>query len=131
MDQFGQIRRHHWKERLKISKIAKFESDTHEDTAPQSCENLQTLPTLQTNVTNITNVRKISRQITFKLGDFINFKALFSVVSTDFPELVHVKSWKKTVKRSIHFVPFTACEDNCRDGASNGVKFNIFCLFYF
>ena len=27
MDQFGKIRRHHWKERLKISKIAKFESD--------------------------------------------------------------------------------------------------------
>ena len=28
MDQFGKIRRHHWKERLKISNIAKFESDT-------------------------------------------------------------------------------------------------------
>ena len=28
MDQFGKIRRHHWKELLKISKIAKFESDT-------------------------------------------------------------------------------------------------------
>ena len=32
------------------------------------------------------------QQITFKFGNFINFKALFSVVSTDFPELVHVKS---------------------------------------
>jgi len=28
MDQLGKIRRHHWKERLKISKIAQFESDT-------------------------------------------------------------------------------------------------------
>ena len=51
-----------------------------------------------------TNVCKISRilgsciyvsfqQITLKLGNFINFKALFYVVSTDFPELsIHVKS---------------------------------------
>ena len=39
------IRRHHWKENLKIGKIAKFESDllkTNEDTAPQSREILQT-----------------------------------------------------------------------------------------
>ena len=38
-------RPHHWKERLKISKIAKFESDlfkTNEDIAPQSREILQT-----------------------------------------------------------------------------------------
>ena len=27
MDKLGKIRRHHWKERLKINKIAKFESD--------------------------------------------------------------------------------------------------------
>ena len=50
-----------------------------------------------------TNVCKISRilrsciflsfqQITLKLAYFSNFKALFSVVSTDFPEHVHVKS---------------------------------------
>ena len=39
MDKLGKIRGHHWKERLKISKSAKFESDllkTNEDTAPQS-----------------------------------------------------------------------------------------------
>ena len=39
MSQFGNICRHHWKERLKISKIAKFESDTSqasEDIANQS-----------------------------------------------------------------------------------------------
>ena len=28
MDQLGEIRRHHWKERLNISKIAKFASDS-------------------------------------------------------------------------------------------------------
>ena len=38
------------------------------------------------------------QQITFKFGNFINFKALFSVMSTDFPELVHVKSWKNREK---------------------------------
>ena len=45
MSKLGQNRRHQWKERLKISKIAKFESDlltTIEDTAPQSREILQT-----------------------------------------------------------------------------------------
>ena len=55
MDKFGKIRRRHWKKRLKISKIAKFQRDllkSDEDTAPQS------------------------RDI---------FEALFSVVSTDFP----------------------------------------------
>ena len=45
MDQFGKIRRQHWKERLQISKIAKFECDllkTNEDIASQSREILQT-----------------------------------------------------------------------------------------
>ena len=45
MDEFGKIRRHHWKERLKISKISKFESDllkSYKDTAPQSREIWQT-----------------------------------------------------------------------------------------
>ena len=32
------------------------------------------------------------QQITLKLGSVNNFKALFSVLSTDFPEPVHVKS---------------------------------------
>ena len=26
---------------------------------------------------------------------------------------------------------FTACDDNCKGGASKGVEFSIFCLFYF
>ena len=34
----------------------------------------------------------------FKFGYFINFKALFGVVSTDFPDVVHVKSWKNCEK---------------------------------
>ena len=41
----GEIRRHQWKERLKISKIAKFESEllkTNKDIASQSREILQT-----------------------------------------------------------------------------------------
>ena len=45
MSKLGQNRRHQRKERLKISKIAKFESDlltTIEDTAPQSREILHT-----------------------------------------------------------------------------------------
>ena len=55
MDKFGKIRWQHSKERLQMSKIAKFQSDLlkfNEDTAPQS------------------------RDI---------FEALFSVVSTYFP----------------------------------------------
>ena len=42
MDRFGKIRRHHRKERLKISKIAKFESDllkTYKDAASQNSRN--------------------------------------------------------------------------------------------
>ena len=41
--QLGRIHQHHWKERLQISKIAKFESDTSQASeviAQQSCENL-------------------------------------------------------------------------------------------
>ena len=45
MDKLRNIRRHHWKERLKISKTAMIESNllkTNEDIAPQRCEILQT-----------------------------------------------------------------------------------------
>ena len=45
MEKLRKICWHHWKERPKISKIAKFESDllkTNKDTAPQSREILQT-----------------------------------------------------------------------------------------
>ena len=45
MEKLGKIRRHHWKERLKIDKIAKFGSkllNTNEDIAPESREILKT-----------------------------------------------------------------------------------------
>ena len=59
MNKLGKIRRIHWKKGLKISKIAKFETDllkTNEGIAPQSPEVLQTFvqweaqfaPTIQT-----------------------------------------------------------------------------------
>ena len=41
MDKLGKIRWHHWKQRLKINKIAWFESNllkTNKDIAPQSRE---------------------------------------------------------------------------------------------
>ena len=44
-DKFGKIRWHHWKDRPKMRKIVKFESDSlraNEDTAPQSRKILQT-----------------------------------------------------------------------------------------
>ena len=53
MDKLGKIRRHHWKERIKISKIAKFQSDllkTNEVIAPQSREILYLFPTIKTSV---------------------------------------------------------------------------------
>ena len=45
VNKFGKTRRHHSKERLKISKMAKFESDllkAYKDIAPPSREILQT-----------------------------------------------------------------------------------------
>ena len=82
MDQFGKIRRHHRKERLKISKIAKFESDTSLASEGIAYKRLE-----------LRRRRSCTfQQITFKLGNYTNFKALFSVESTHFSELVHVKS---------------------------------------
>ena len=78
VDKLGKIRRYQWKDRLDINKIAKFQSDT----SPQSCEK---------------RCRKISRlwsrtyifvsfqQLTFRLGNFSNLKALFSMMFADFP----------------------------------------------
>ena len=39
------------------------------------------------------------QQITFKRGNFTNLQALFSVVSTNFRELAHDKSWEKKRKK--------------------------------
>ena len=108
-DWSGKIRRHYWKERLKITKIAKFESDTSLASDLQNFTDVcmvggTNLPlTIQTFVKFLdfkeVYLHKFSTKlITFKLGNFINWKALFWVLSTDFPELVHVKSWKKPWK---------------------------------
>ena len=55
-----------------------------------------------TNVCNFSTLRScifISFElITFKFGDFINSIALFSVVSTDFSERVHVKIWLEKIE---------------------------------
>ena len=114
-DKLGTNRRHHWKKLLKISKIAKFESDLlkiNEDIAPRSREILQTLvwwrtqtcpppyQRLQIFATLRTYIFARLRRITFKFGNFTNIKALFPVVSTDFPNLSMSKV-EKTVKRSI------------------------------
>ena len=45
MDKLGKTLRHHWKQRLKISKTAKFDSDllkTNDDIAPHKREILNT-----------------------------------------------------------------------------------------
>ena len=44
------------------------------------------------------------KRITFKFDDFTSFKALFSLKSMDFPQLVHVKV-EKTVEGSILTLP--------------------------
>ena len=85
MDQFGKIRRHHRKERLKISKIAKFESDTSLSSEGIAYKRLELRRRRSCILITF-------QQITFKLGNYTNFKALFSVESTHFSELVHVKS---------------------------------------
>ena len=88
MDKLGKIRRQHLKERLKISKIAKFESDlvkTGDDIAPQSGEILQTF------VWWGHKLRPLNTH-QFKFGNLTNFKALFPVVLTGFSSLDNVKS---------------------------------------
>ena len=106
MDKLGKIHRHHWKECLKISRIAKFENGlpkTNEEIGPQSLKNYRhlygggtnLLPTIQTSV-NFSRARDCTctlilyifthlRCITVKFGSLTIFKALFPVVSTDFP----------------------------------------------
>ena len=108
MDKCGIIHRHHWKERPKISKIAKFERDllkTNEDIACQSHTILQTFvwwgvgeaqtlppppPPPQKTICKFSQpygaiIFARLRRITFKFGSFTNVKALFPVMSTDFP----------------------------------------------
>ena len=56
------------------------------------------VPAIHTSM-NFRNFAELYLQsITFKFGNFSNFKALFSMVSTDFSKLVHIKSWKNREK---------------------------------
>ena len=100
----GEIRRHQWKERLKISKIAKFESEllkTNKDIASQSREILQTFvwwgeqtclpspppppPSYKRLQTLLNYIFARVRRFTFRFSNFTNFKALIPVQSRDFP----------------------------------------------
>ena len=115
MDQVAKILRHHWKGRLNISKLAKFESDRSKAS--------QDIAKIYRRLYRVggkggggkfvtpdhTNVCKISRllgaiyyvtfqPITFKIGNFTNLKTLFPAESTDFPWLADEKSWKKRWK---------------------------------
>ena len=87
-------------ERPKISKIAKFESDllkTNEDIAPQSREILQTFVSWGAETCpppyKGLHFRYFVELYLHSLNlNFINLKALFPVVQTDFPQLALVKS---------------------------------------
>ena len=75
MDQLGKHRGHHWKKRLKISKIGNFESDTSsasEDIARQVAKFYRRLYDGGKRF-----VSHFWQQITFKLGNSVNLKALF------------------------------------------------------
>ena len=92
LDQSGKICLQHWKERLKISKIAKFESDTSEASEDidivdirNSCENLQTYCEISRLKPAGSYILTRLKRITLKLGSFTNLKALFLAELTVFP----------------------------------------------
>ena len=119
MDKFGKIRRHHRKERLKIGKIAKFESDllkAYKDTAPQNSRNFTDVcmvgegdtnlsPTIQTSV-NLRNFAELHlcslvKTYHFQIRQLYYFwGALFRGVDGCSLTGPH-KKLKNTVKRSI------------------------------
>ena len=79
------IRRHYWEERLKISKLTKFESDmseVSEDIALQSRKILQTFVWWGAQ-SYVKLYRWLLLTITFKLGKFTHFKVPFPVMSID------------------------------------------------
>ena len=83
MDKLGKLCWHQWSA-LKLVKTAKFESDflkTNEDIVPQSRSILQMFIWWGAQ----TWPPPPHYPHTFKLGKFINFKALFPVVPTGFP----------------------------------------------
>ena len=95
MDQLVRIYRHCRKERLKITKLAKFESDmseTSEDIAPQNANVYrrlyETCPPPYKRLQNFATLRShiffSFQAITLKLGTFTGFKAFFPAVLMDF-----------------------------------------------
>jgi len=109
MDKLEKIHQFRWKERIKFSKIAKFESGlwkTNEDMPPQVATFYRRLyggghklflpsyPTIQTFV-NFRNFAVLYlrslKTYHHESGQFAYFKELFPMVSTDFPLFDHVK----------------------------------------
>ena len=131
MDPFGKICRHHWKERLKINKIAKFENDLfkiNEDTAFQRREILQTFygkgtklppttPTMQTSskCSQLCGaISLLAKDLSLSnLAILLILGSLFTVMSTDLPWLVDIKI-EKTVKRSIDPYSWKGNISQCR-----------------
>ena len=57
---------------------------------------LPTYKIMSENIVTLESYNFVSfQQITFKLGNFINFKGLIPVVSTDFPQLDRLSVWGK------------------------------------
>ena len=108
---FGEIHRHCWKERLNVRILAKFESDSSEasvDIALRSWGILQLLPsTIQTSVNCCDFPALYLRYFATSLSQtwhIYYFKLSFQAVSTNFHQLIHVKSWK-TVEGSFKCWP--------------------------
>ena len=123
MDQSGKIRRLHWNERLKISEIAKSESDASyasEDIAlSKDCRRSfvwwggegggggvgwQVCSPNHTNVCKISRLWEAISSLVFNnslssLAILLILRRSFHVVSTNFPQLAHVKNWKKKKNR--------------------------------
>ena len=78
------------KERLKISKLAKYESDmsiSERRYSSTKSRNFTEVCTIQTVVKSrdfAEHILVIFEHITLKLGDFIDFKAFFPATSKDF-----------------------------------------------
>ena len=74
MDQLGKILRHHWKERIKISKLAKFESDTIKSERGYSSSKFRKFIEIFTNGTSI----KL-RDFSFVFNKSLSLLAIFLI----------------------------------------------------
>ena len=95
-------------------------------------------PTIQTSV-NFCNLQSFFftrlRRVTFKLGKFANFRALFTAVSMDFALLMINKSWK-TKQGSINLFLKDSISHQCKhkhkceEMEQNFNNINLFVIFY-